>query len=237
MREDGRTFVDLSNGAANWQHAPKKLQYGIEAHSNPVVRMQMAPDHQGAAIIADAMGVIGKAVFVLDSSRGVMAMSPEAESLVGEGTALRRLTTSEAAEMRQLSDAISRVINGMTSGADLAASDVLIRHESTWPLILEILPLPRRDFSFGFEPSALIVVRMAKLEAGRAFRMLRAAYGLTGAETEIALHLLNGLAPEAIAASRETTISTTRMQIKSIYAKLGVHRQIELVARIGHILY
>jgi DNA-binding CsgD family transcriptional regulator len=65
-------------------------------------------------------------------------------------------------------------------------------------------------------------------------RAVRAAYELTAAEAEIAIQLAKGRNAEAIAAHRRVALSTVRVQIKRILAKLGVKSQIELVARLNH---
>ncbi|HEY3799247.1 MAG TPA: helix-turn-helix transcriptional regulator [Caulobacteraceae bacterium] len=71
-------------------------------------------------------------------------------------------------------------------------------------------------------------------EVGRAKR-LAAAFGLTPAETRVALHLIDG--GDIASYARETGLSpgTVRSQLKSIFAKTGVTRQAALV-RLGHAL-
>lgn len=54
-------------------------------------------------------------------------------------------------------------------------------------------------------------------------------YGLTRAEAEVAVSMANGMNPELISKMKGVAISTVRSQLKSIYNKLGVNHQIELV--------
>jgi DNA-binding CsgD family transcriptional regulator len=65
--------------------------------------------------------------------------------------------------------------------------------------------------------------------------VLQSAYELTAAEVEVALQLLSGHNPDAIASQRSVAIGTVRAQIKSILAKVGVSRQIELLVRLAEI--
>lgn len=58
------------------------------------------------------------------------------------------------------------------------------------------------------------------------------AFGLTAAEAAVASGLVQGCAVEAIATAKGTSVETVRTQIKKVMAKLGVHRQSELVARL-----
>lgn len=60
---------------------------------------------------------------------------------------------------------------------------------------------------------------------------LKAAYGLTAAEAEVALRLADGLALKRIADERNTSEATVRTQIKSIAAKMGCSRQVEILLR------
>jgi DNA-binding CsgD family transcriptional regulator len=60
-------------------------------------------------------------------------------------------------------------------------------------------------------------------------QVLRALYGLTPAECRVALLLSDGHAPRKIANMVGVTDNTVRSQIKSIFAKTGVKRQVELI--------
>ncbi len=61
---------------------------------------------------------------------------------------------------------------------------------------------------------------------------LREHYGLTSAETEVANGLLTGYSLEEIAALRNVKIGTVRDQIKSMLAKTGTSKQVEMVKLI-----
>ncbi len=55
------------------------------------------------------------------------------------------------------------------------------------------------------------------------------AYGLTPAEAQLTQGLVRGRTLEQLAAERTVTIHTTRAQLKSVFAKVGVRRQPELL--------
>lgn len=65
---------------------------------------------------------------------------------------------------------------------------------------------------------------------------LRALYGLSGSEVEIALMLSNGLSPNEIADQRRVRLETIRSQLKSISSKLGCRRQSQIVAVVRDLL-
>jgi DNA-binding CsgD family transcriptional regulator len=58
---------------------------------------------------------------------------------------------------------------------------------------------------------------------------LRSRFRLTPAEAQIALGIADGKTLAAIAEGRRVSVSTARGQLKSVFAKIGAHRQAELV--------
>jgi DNA-binding CsgD family transcriptional regulator len=68
--------------------------------------------------------------------------------------------------------------------------------------------------------------------AGMAER-LRAIYGLSPGEADVALRLYAGEAIEQIAALRGTSRHTVRLQVRAICDKMDCSRQVEIVARVA----
>jgi DNA-binding CsgD family transcriptional regulator len=64
---------------------------------------------------------------------------------------------------------------------------------------------------------------------------LQTMFGLTGAETHLALRLAQGDAPLEIARSWRLSRTTIRSQLASLFAKTETRRQAELVALLGRI--
>ena len=56
---------------------------------------------------------------------------------------------------------------------------------------------------------------------------------LSAAEGDVALELVRGATLDAIAERRGSSPRTVETQVKSVYAKLGVHSRVELAARLG----
>ena len=65
---------------------------------------------------------------------------------------------------------------------------------------------------------------------------LRSVYKLSGAEARLAIQLSTGEALDKVAERLKISKETSRTQLKSIFAKLGVHRQAELVAVLSTLL-
>lgn len=219
--------------------AQRAVFASIAPHVRAAVRTQMALEHQGALLVAGVLEVLSLTVFVCDALGIVKAMTPAAEAMLSSGDALRLkqgvLATANLAETQTLNKAIDAATAGLLKPGAPLAGTVVVQSENNKPLLLDILPMPRRECAFGFDARALVVVRGAQTDCGRMKGLLRMVYSLTEAEADIALLLAEGHSPEAISVARNTTIGTTRMQIKAIYAKLDVHRQSELVSRLSQL--
>jgi DNA-binding CsgD family transcriptional regulator len=127
---------------------------------------------------------------------------------------------------------MERVVAGPTP-----LQTVIVRGASvaSTPLILDVMPMPSLLLGFTSGPRVVVVARGARGIHARKAALLRAAYGLTPAETEIALLLAQAKSAEAIAQERQVAVCTVRDQIKSVLAKLGVSRQVELVLKISEL--
>ena len=68
-------------------------------------------------------------------------------------------------------------------------------------------------------------------DAGNREQRLKAAFGLTVAEAEVALRLADGVAVKQIAQERNTSEGTVRTQLKTIASKMGCSRQVEILLR------
>jgi len=107
---------------------------------------------------------------------------------------------------------------------------VLAGQEEDTTFVVDIVPLG--DHEGEIEPNlraaAVFIVdtnnRAPISEAG-----MSEVFGLTGAELAVVSKLLDGLRTEEIAESRNTSISTTRNQIKSALRKTNTRNKAELV--------
>ena len=66
---------------------------------------------------------------------------------------------------------------------------------------------------------------------------LRSNFSLTAAEAYIALGIARGETLASIAAVRGIAVATARTQLKSVFSKLGAHRQSQLVALLSRKLF
>ncbi|WP_209005419.1 helix-turn-helix transcriptional regulator [Steroidobacter agaridevorans] len=193
---------------------------------------------ESAAVLA-AMEALSIPAFVCDGAGAVQALTPMAEVLVrtDRGLCLKshRLCADNVVEAQAIDDAIAAAALAHAQVAPPTHRTIVVRggRSEGPPLVLEIIPLPRREYEADLAPRVLVVARGARVPNERRAAVVQAAYALTGAETQIAIQLGAGETPQAIAAARGVAVGTVRAQIKTICAKLRVSRQAELVARLN----
>lgn len=219
----------------------KAVFASIAPHVRAAVRMQMALEGEGAALLVGAMDTLSMPAFVFDRAGRVRASTPAAEALLAANRGLQlhsgRLSATNPADDKTLNDAISIALRDRIAGAAPVSQTVVIRNDAsaTPSLILDVVALPSRSFELGFAPRVMVLARGQHESEERRAAILRTAYALTPAETEIALHVANGRTAEVIAVMRGVSVGTVRFQIKSLLPKLGVKRQVELASLISRL--
>jgi len=209
----------------------------IAPHARAAVRTHIALERNGAAVLRGAMEALSIPLFVCNRAGVVKALSPTAEALVtgGRGLELKagRLRASPPAADKALENAIHAAAAAHLRPDRPALQTVIVRAEGQdMPLVLDVFRLPSQPHEISLMPRALVVVRGRRGADARRAAILEAAYGLTAAEADVAQHLAQGKTPELIAMSRGVALGTVRAQIKTIMAKMGVGRQVELIVRL-----
>ena len=217
----------------------RRVFASLAPHVRAAVRMQMALEGNGAALVRGALEMLSIPAFVCGRSGTVQALTTPAEDILRGVSGLvlrnRRLHAVRDEEDKALSDAIDKAARGLASPGAPAATTLILHgtQESKSPLVLDVMPLPSVALEFFSAPRVVVVARGARGSDARKAALLQGVYGFTTAETDVALLLARGQSTEAIAQQRKVAVGTVRAQIKSMLAKLGVSRQVELVARLN----
>ncbi len=228
-RSDGRTSDDELDVFA--RTAPHVLS---------AIRTQMALEHQGAELIAGALDALDSAAFVCDRDGNVQGFTRAAEAWLSEQSGLRlvgkRLVCDRPQENRVLNDALRLVLDDTVP---LPAPIQLWFRPSTNAFgahSCEVLPLPKRNWSFGFEPKAIVIVRPPAEIEERRLPQIRDLLGLTQAEAEVAVLIADGISREEISKRRGSSMNTVSSQLKSVFAKADVTREAQLAALINRLM-
>lgn len=211
------------------------------AHALAAVRMQHAIAHRGAGITADAFHALGVAAFLVGWNGGVAGLSLEAEALLRQDDPPLTLRNGRLAATRSDVDRALRAALGQALARQPHAGPMeqIWLHSPGFPAnmaLCEIFRLPRREWDFGFDPCLLVVVRPASEIPATRLAPLRAAFGLTRSEAEIALRLANGEDRDRIGADRGTSGETIRSQIKALLRKSDTGREAEFVSLVNRLL-
>jgi len=185
---------------------------------------------------SDLIGAIDRSdhgVFVLEADGLVRFANRAADALVREGGPLRlvggQLTASHPDAARGLG-ALVRAAATPGSSPRRGGSMPIPCPNRRRPLSLTVAPLAPERISV-FETRASAIVWVTDLEAGLAppEQKLRALFGLTQAETRVALALFEGATPKEAAEQMQVSFHTVRAQLARVFDKTGVNRQAELI--------
>ena len=185
-----------------------------------------------------ALETLSIPAFVCGRNGAVQAYTTSAEEILRNesGLWLRHhfLRATRDDEDRALNDAIEKAARGLAHPGAPAVTAVLVHgaDDGKAPIVLDVMSLPSVAMEFSSAPRVVVVARGSRGGDARRAALLQGVYGFTSAETDVALQLARGQSTEAIAQLRKVAAGTVRAQIKSMLAKLGVGRQVELVARL-----
>lgn len=241
MLRDGTDMIGLAMFRGERQgHITDAERARFEAiawHARAAVNTHKLLEEQGAAVLKGALESLSLAAFICNRQGTVRAMTEAAEKLLAAGDSLcvrhgqLRARTDDG---NVLAEAVQRAaIGGSLMDVRSPAATVIVRDRYGLPLALDIVPLPHTANAFGFEPRALVVARLRQRDESATRLLLQAAYRLTAAEADVALQLADGIPIEDISRQRGVAVSTVRVQVRTLFAKLGVRRQSELVARLA----
>ncbi len=174
------------------------------------------------------------AILLLDARGYVRYVSRPAEALLAAGFGLRlrngRLDANQAAVQskleRLIGDAASRDKQVRKGGSLMVVSPA-----RRLPLAVTVAPLDRETMlPMPAHPRVLVSIVDPNQTASLSHQTVTDMFGLTRAETRLALMLMDGATPRESAERLGVTFNTVRNQMKAIFAKVDVNRQSELIA-------
>jgi DNA-binding CsgD family transcriptional regulator len=192
-------------------------------------------ERQRAAVLADALEAVRAAAFVCDARGRVLALTLEATAALRRGfLTVRegRLCARSAADDRALEQAVRAIASG---GAAQSARHIsLILRDPQAPerfAVADVSPAPARTAPCALAP-VVVSLRNAVDDRADFHRLMQTAFGLSDAEADVLVRLVGGESRERIAEARQVSIETVRNQVKHLFAKMGVAREGELIARL-----
>lgn len=186
-----------------------------------------APD---PATRSAATGAVrGAAVFLCDEQGRVRGLTAGAQALLEEdgGLALRAGVLMTTVDELDLGEGIRAARGG-------PGQTLFIPSPAGPALVLDVTPLLSE--APGLRTLVVVSARNHSAAPGDLEAVLLASFGLTAAEADIAIRLTRGATRSAIAVARGVSLGTVKSQIKSVYQKVGVTREVELAACLASLL-
>lgn len=176
----------------------------------------------GLGSITGMLDRIGCGWVVLSQSRRILSWNGAAETIL-------RSLEDPSDPPEDLSDALWTLIGSAHNFAPGSLSWIVIRNAGDRPSIVD------EDGVITPDGSIILALLDRQPRSGPNPRTLQKMFGLTGAETNLAMQLAKGDAPLEIAEHCQLSRTTIRTQLASLFAKTETRRQAELVALLGRI--
>lgn len=199
-------------------------------------RLQVALSEAGRVGRVQALDATESAGLLLNSQGLLVGASLAGEQILRTG----RYLTVRNGKLEAIADGdravfMKRLAAALTSQAIVQplATDTQVLHsiDGLSRMSVEFHPLPRERSLFDCG-AVLLLFKPVNDDRQRA-ELLQKNFRLTESEADVAMLLAKGLSPNNVAAQRGVSIATIRSQIQSLYSKLDIRRQVELVSLIA----
>jgi DNA-binding CsgD family transcriptional regulator len=172
---------------------------------------------------------------ILDESGAVLKTNSAAHHILRENDGLRLaqglLEASYGAENKELYRLVKLQLQGITSSAGAVAQAMSVtRPSGRAKLGLAIRSVPQGDWlETRHRPAVAVFIRDPESRSQASREMIQRLFGLTQAESSLALLLTDGLSLDEAADQLGVRKNTARAQLRAIFSKTGVTRQTALL--------
>lgn len=186
--------------------------------------------------VASGLEAASTAVFICDEQGRIVALSRQAEELARVSPHLTltkgQLKARVQKDQTLLLRAIALAAHSLRCNGTLQPSTIIFGGHAPDALLADIVSLPSTPYSLRCLPAVAVILRASQVRQD-APNILHSLFGLSKAEAAVTLRLLSGASPEEIALERHVALATVRVQIRTLYDKLGASRSGQLSARLS----
>jgi DNA-binding CsgD family transcriptional regulator/PAS domain-containing protein len=190
--------------------------------------------HMAEALDALRCGVVltNRDGDILHANRSAEHMLQDGGVLKGTGGTLSARTPAAAQELRKA----IRLAAGNETLLGKTGLAISLSGPAAAPVLAHVLPMSGSELRTQLRPEAVAAVFVGastatalELTADETKDYLRRRFGLTAAEANVALEIVQGDGREAVADRLGISMTTVRTHLTHIFEKTGVRRQAELV--------
>ncbi|MCK1391004.1 helix-turn-helix transcriptional regulator [Bradyrhizobium sp. 1] len=183
----------------------------------------------------EAFAASSTAAVLVDRYGKIFEANASAEQLLSGEIRLKngKLVHDPEVSFPGLDRALARILNQPEAGLHFP---VPLPRKERGPLLAYPSRLQRAVSNAFADCQAIIILVDPDARKNPTETTLRSVYKLSGAEARLAILLSTGESLDTVAERLNISKETSRTQLKSIFAKLGVHRQAELVAVLSTLL-
>lgn len=214
----------------------RRIFTSLAPHIRAAASTQLALEHQNILSANGALDSAHVTAFICDQDGRVRSMTSAAEEFLSRTSLLRIqngiLSGNTNALSQLLLQKIGAVIYTTRQPLTPADSTIPLKDSHGRPIMLEISLLPKHPSTAILSPKSLIIVRHLHRRPEDLEPILRKHYKLSSSETDVCLKLATGMSVSDISDARKSSTETVRKQLKSVFEKLDVHSQAELVSMV-----
>lgn len=185
-----------------------------------------------------ALAIVGLPAAVISPRQRILAANDLFQSnmpaLVEERSFGRVRFMNDRAD-KLLAQALGSILAGQIAEAKPAQvlSIPIASADETPATVAHVIPLRRTAREIFSTASAVLVLTPAVAMPAPAHSVVQGLFDLTAAEARVARAIVGGRTIEEIARAASVSSGTVRNQLKSVFSKVGVSRQAELVGLLG----
>ncbi|WP_067561246.1 helix-turn-helix transcriptional regulator [Halofilum ochraceum] len=241
--DDGRHSIigfHRHSGSEQFSRSELRVIQWLAPHVKQAMHLQrVLGHHRNRADSAErALDTMAVACLLLDRQGRMVHANETGERLVRLGCGLRvrdgRVVSDDSRVMTMIAELTAQAENAPAGRECLASRSVLVpaAESAAANLLVVGMPIAQAVSTMGEEwPAARVALYVGDLDDTGVLRpeVLCAIYDLTPAEARLAVAVGRGRELSRLSADWNVSNETLRSQLKAVFAKTGVNRQVELV--------